>query len=273
MKWNRVWAVYWSATGTTRKIVEAVATKLAQSLALPLEQIDLTLPAVREQDFCFTEGDLVIVGTPTYAGRVPNKILPFFQSHITGNGALAVPVVLFGNRSYDHALAELCSLLEGCGFHTVAAGAFVGQHAFSETLAAGRPNDTDMQQARAFAAGVAEKVKATVSIPLPICVPGDPQAPYYIPKGVDGKPVRFLKAKPQTDQDRCNHCGLCAQMCPMGAIDFEHVSSVPGTCIKCHACVKGCPCHAKYFDDPAFLSHKAMLENEFQRMAPIEVFL
>ena len=41
------------------------------------------------------------------------------------------------------------------------------------------------------------------------------------------------------------------------------MAEVPGTCIKCQCCVRKCTKHAKYFDDPAFLSHVAMLEQNF----------
>ena len=102
---------------------------------------------------------------------------------------------------------------------------------------------------------------------------GDPEAPYYIPKGTDGEPAKFLKAKPRTDLTKCTNCGTCARLCPMGAIDPEDVYSVPGTCIKCQACVRKCTKHAKYFDDPAFLSHVAMLEQTFTEPKKNEVFL
>lgn len=49
--------------------------------------------------------------------------------------AIAIPIVLFGNRNYDDALIELRNLLEEDGFNTIAAGAFVGEHAFSYTFA------------------------------------------------------------------------------------------------------------------------------------------
>ena len=58
----------------------------------------------------------------------------------------------------------------------------------------------------------------------------------------------------------CEHCGLCAEICPMGAIDPNDPSNIPGTCIKCCACTTYCPSGAKKFDDPDFLSHTAMLE-------------
>ncbi len=46
-----------------------------------------------------------------------------------------------------------------------------------------------------------------------------------------------------------------------------------GVCIKCCACVKGCPTGAKYFDDPGYLYHKSELEEVYARPAKNEVFL
>lgn len=273
MKIERVWALYFSATGTTGKVVRAVGESAAEALGLALGCVELTRPGAREQLFSFGETDLVIVGTPTYAGRVPNKLLPFFQTQLSGGGALAVPVVLFGNRSYDNALAELCAVLERDGFHTAAAAAFVGRHAFTDKLGQGRPDWEDLAQAKNLGNNVADKVKNLTGTPLPIRVPGDPEAPYYVPKGLDGQPVKFLKAKPVTDLGRCSHCGVCQRACPMGAIDLEDAASVPGTCIKCQACVRKCTKHAKSFDDPAFLSHVAMLEANFTEPKENEVFL
>ena len=106
-----------------------------------------------------------------------------------------------------------------------------------------------------------------------VSINGDaPVAPYYIPLGEDGQPAKFLKAKPQTDLDKCDHCGKCAAVCPMGSIDPKNTDEVPGICIKCQACIKYCPKGAKYFDDPRFLSHKAMLEKNYQRTAESEIF-
>ena len=54
---------------------------------------------------------------------------------------------------------------------------------------------------------------------------------------------------------------------------MENPSEVNGICIKCQACIKKCPKDAKYFDDAAFLSHVAMLEQNYTRRAEIEVFV
>ena len=272
MEITTVYAVYFSATGKTRRVVTTLANAVAQAFDLPLETIDFTLPEARAESYSFTDSDLVIFGTPTYAGKVPNKLLPFVQSGFAGNGALAVPVVTFGNRSFDNSLAELCRSLESEGFHTLAAGAFACQHAFSDTLAAGRPDREDMTVLAQLGAAVVTKLGRMTEIPAPVVVDGDADAPYYRPLGLDGEPKNFLKAKPVTDMTRCTGCGVCAALCPMGSISRENPAVVTGVCIKCHACVRNCPVGAKSFDDAAFLSHKAMLERDYTRRAEAKLF-
>ena len=101
---------------------------------------------------------------------------------------------------------------------------------------------------------------------------GAPVAPYYIPLGEDGQPAKFLKAKPLTDPAKCDHCGKCAAVCPMGSINKDNTDEVPGICIKCQACIVYCPKQAKFFHDDRFLSHKAMLEKNYTRTAHSEIF-
>lgn len=55
-----------------------------------------------------------------------------------------------GNRNYDDALIELRNILEQDGFRTVAGGAFVSEHSFSKTLAAGRPDAKDLASMQEF---------------------------------------------------------------------------------------------------------------------------
>lgn len=273
MKLEKVKALCFSPTGATAKVAEELSKALAGEFKLPLEYYSFTRPLERDREYSFTQSDIVVIASPTYAGKLPNKILPDFRAKLHGNGALVVPVVTFGNRSYDNSLAELCAVLEENGFRIAAAGAFVCRHAFTDELAYGRPGWSDGFEMKSFAKRVAQKVSRLSDAVPPLKVPGDANAPYYVPKGLNGNPAQFLKAKPQTNLKRCNGCGACIKMCPMGAIDPKDASKVPGTCIKCQACVRKCTKQAKYFDDPAFLSHVAMLEANFADPKENEVFL
>lgn len=274
MKLKKVWAVYFSGTGTTQRTVERIAGDIAAWLGLPVQSVDFSRPALRQETLRFSDTDLVVFGTPVYAGRVPNVLLPFLQEKVVGGGALAVPVVLFGNRNYDDALMELRNILIADGLHPIAAGAFVGEHSFSRVLGQGRPNAEDTAQMDRFAARTAELVSGLESAPQnPVAVGGqEPIRPYYTPRDRAGNPINILKVKPKTDLSRCGGCGLCAELCPMGSIDPADVSQVKGICIKCCACVKGCPTGAKFFDDAGYLYHRHELEAEYARPAANEVF-
>lgn len=274
MKLGKIWAVYFSGTGTTRRTVERIAGGIASRLNLPAESVDFSRPAVRQETLGFGEKDLVVFGTPVYAGRVPNVLLPFLRERIVGGGALAVPVVLFGNRNYDDALIELRNILAADGMHPIAAGAFVGEHSFSRVLGADRPNAEDEALMDEFAARVAELAAGLDAAPVKsVAVRGqEPLRPYYTPRDRAGKPINILKVKPKTDMSRCGGCGLCANLCPMGSIDPADVSAVRGICIKCCACVKGCPTGAKFFDDAGYLYHQHELEAQYARPAENEVF-
>lgn len=274
MKLEKIWAVYFSGTGTTRRTAERIAGGIASRLNLPAESVDFSHPAVRQETLRFGEKDLVVFGTPVYAGRVPNVLLPFLRERIVGGGALAVPVVLFGNRNYDDALIELRNILAADGMHPIAAGAFVGEHSFSRVLGANRPDAEDEALMDEFAARVAELAAGLDAAPVKsVAVRGqEPLRPYYTPRDRAGNPINILKVKPKTDLSRCGGCGLCADLCPMGSIDPADVSVVKGICIKCCACVKGCPAGAKLFDDAGYLYHQHELEAQYARPAENEVF-
>jgi len=274
MRISSVNALYYSATGNTALVVKALAQALCAELGVGWEVFDYTLPAQRRQFQTFGADQLVLLGTPVYAGRVPNKMLPYLQTMLQGQDTPAVAVVTFGNRGFDNALAELRFELEEHGFRAVGAAALPARHAFTDKLAPGRPNGQDLSALRDFARRLAEKLQAMDALPAEsLSVAGTFPAPYYTPLGTDGAPAVFLKAKPKTRKERCTACGLCAQLCPMGSISFEDPAAVEGICIKCHACVRRCPAGAKYFDDPAFLSHLAMLERHFTRPAETAFFL
>ena len=144
MEIKRVWKIFFSATGTTEKIVTTVADCLSASCGVEVNAYDFTLPPARESFPSLTETDFVIFGCPTYAGRLPNLLLKYLDT-MAGNGAYAVPIVTFGNRAFDNSLAELCALLESHDFHTIAAAAFSCEHSFSNTLGGGRPDENDLK--------------------------------------------------------------------------------------------------------------------------------
>ena len=272
MKVSKVKGAFFSPTGTTKKIVVAVVQKIAETLQVESELHDFTLPVRREQKLVFAAGEVVVFGMPVYAGRLPNLLLKYLQI-IEGNGAFAIPIVLYGNRNYDDALVELCDILYERELLPFAAAAFVGEHSFSTVLGQGRPDKEDMAIAEDFARQTAAKLKDSENIKI-VQVKGTPKpySGYYQPRDGEGGPIDMRKVKPLTNE-HCNDCKLCVKVCPMEAIDFGKVGEVTGICIKCGACIKKCPQSAKYYEDIGYLFHKKDLEEKWTRRAVPEIFL
>lgn len=270
---KKINTLYFSPTDTTRKIVTDITKELGKcsGQGTTIKNIDFTLPGERRNAASYEEDDLVIIGVPVYAGRVPNVLLKYLNS-IQGNGALAVAVVVYGNRNYDDALIELRDILEVDGFKVIAAGAFIGEHSFSKILAKNRPDEKDQALCSGFAQEIHKKMTTQAEV-QPVVVKGSkPYGNYYRPKDREGNPVDIRKVTPKTN-DLCNDCKICVSVCPMGSIDSEDTSQLNGICIKCGACIKKCPIQAKYYDDPGYLRHQYELEIEFAQRREPEIFL
>lgn len=261
MKVRNIYTIYFSPTGGTKKIAEAISDNLSQLLHISSQSIDLTTPASRQTTYDLDSNSLVILAVPVYAGRIPNKILPDFERCLNGNGKTAIiPISVYGNRNYDEALREMLMLVEKNGFIPIGAAAMVSQHAFSSIIAKNRPDSSDFKALTDFSNKIAKKIINNQNL---IAITYDritPIGSYYTPLREDHTPAQFLKAKPITDLDKCNNCGICAGKCPMGSISTDDVAEVSGICIKCQACIRFCPTHAKYFNDTDFLSHIEMLK-------------
>jgi len=238
MKIQSTKLVYFSPTETTKTMVESVARGFK---ATAVERIDLTKPAMRLKPLQTGENELLIVGVPVYMGRVPEVIREWLQS-IEALNTPTVCIVVYGNRVYDDALRELKDILTADGCVPIAAGAFIGEHSFSsdETpIAIGRPDLRDLSQAEEFGLIIRKKLDAILSI--------DGIANLYMPGEFPYRgetklwDVDFIAVSSD-----CNQCQLCAEICPVGAIDIENSRLIDQEkCITCCACIKNCPRHAR----------------------------
>ena len=59
---------YFSGTGTTEKVATTLAKDLAERLGAGYDTYCFNLPQAREKDLSFGPEDLVVLGTPVYAG-------------------------------------------------------------------------------------------------------------------------------------------------------------------------------------------------------------
>lgn len=256
MNINEIIGVYFSPTGGTKRIVSYAIQVLSERFGVPYRTISYTTPTDRQQGKSIPHDALVVWGTPVYAGRIPNKTLPFVDQFIQGNSNPLIAIAVYGGRHYDNTLSEMVLKAKQGGLNPIGAAAMVSRHVFSQTLSKNRPTEEDLHQLRDFV------MRLPIEGGPELSVPGeeDPQI-YYTPLREDLQPAKFLKSKPQLIIEQCIRCEKCAAVCPMGSIDLT--SKIPvfeGLCIKCQACIRNCEQKAIRMEDADFLSHVKMLE-------------
>ena len=265
MNIKKVWTISFSPTGTSKTIVDTIASEFVDA---ERHELDLTNPDTVEKK-TFASDELVVIGVPVYAGRVAPLAVRRLRA-LQGSQTPAVLVVLYGNREYEDALIELRDIAVSASLLPVAAAAFIGEHSFSnaeQPIAAGRPDNDDLNLARSFRKKIADKISKLQS-------PADFEAlsvPGNIPYKEGGQPIPIT---PKVDQEICTLCGLCISSCPNGAIiiDDELHMDVE-RCIFCCSCIKTCPENAVSIDAPPLLEKRQWLyENCAERKEP-EMYL
>ena len=233
METSNIVLAYFSATYTTKKVVK----KVAEHFAVNIAEYDIT-QIKPKKDICIGSDDLLIVGVPVYAGRVP-AIAADALDRFKGSDTPAVIVCVYGNRDYDDALLELKDMVEGNGFKVISAAAFIAQHAIFPQAGWHRPDEKDMVEIKDFASKSIALLKSVTDISsLPqINVKGN--KPYKIPKKIP--------LQPKGDK-KCNECGTCVKLCPVQAIHSDTPRKTDKTkCIACGRCIVVCPQHARHF--------------------------
>ncbi len=229
---RRVFNITFSPTGGTQKAADCLCAALSRECI----SVDLCDRFFDGNAVSLCKNDLCVISVPSYAGRVPAAAAERLSA-LSGNGALAVCVCVYGNRAWEDTLIELRDILSARGFVCTAAVAAIAEHSMLRRYAAGRPDTEDRVQLTDFASKISALIKSAESFET-LSVPGS--FPYR-PIGAFLKPVV---------NDACVSCGVCADMCPVGAIDADSPNQTDfEKCISCVRCISVCPFAARQLDE------------------------
>ena len=85
MNISQITGVYFSPTGSTKRVTEWITERIADNREA--EWLDLTDAVSSRPDYTFTEHELVVVGVPVYGGmEVPAVHVPGFAEKLPANG-------------------------------------------------------------------------------------------------------------------------------------------------------------------------------------------
>ena len=232
---KRIGVLYFSPTNTTKIICNAIALGMGEK---DPQKLNMTLPDIRSKiaadpNTVTANIDHLIIGAPVYFGKLPVQFIECLR-FIRGNGKECSAIVVYGNRDYGIALYQMVEILSNNGFGVIAAGAFIGQHSYSDVVpvAIGRPDKSDIEKAYSFGVNSLSTSKYLSLKNIPI------------QKDIFSKSDVYMPLKPVFISKLCTQCGICADYCPKGILSSDtgmHLSrAAEKQCIGCMACVFNC---------------------------------
>ena len=238
-----VYELYFSPTGGTKKVTDILTDTWENERNL------MDLSTAEPEGYTFQQDDLCFVGIPVFEGRVPKLVVSRLKT-LVFNGAQAVAVAVYGRRAVDDALLELTDVLTETGFRCGAAIEAVAEHSILHIYAQNRPDAQDTVDLHQYA-GKIQTLYEAGKLADCVLVPGN--RPYIEMGGI--------KIHPEGNEN-CVQCGICAGVCPTGAIAAPDSSRTDGSkCITCMRCVSVCPTHARDFNP-------ALVKTTQEKMAP-----
>lgn len=243
---DNVTVFHFSPNGTTRKTAMNIIQGLNYS---HIEEVDLSDFKTRWTKTKVSATSLAVFAFPVYSGRLPQVAKEIFN-HYSSEGALAVAIVVYGNRDFEDALLELKNNLVSCGFRPIAAAAFIAEHAMNPRIATQRPDAADFEKQVAFGKQIKAKI-AGINHLSEASVEVSGHFPY--------RDQTDLPIAPSTNGD-CDNCMLCVENCPVCAIDpVNPTRTDPFRCILCLRCVKICPKNARAITHEKYILATEML--------------
>lgn len=220
--------IIFSPTGGTEKVAHFIGKQWSEDTV----KIDLSDVHTDFSRCVINKEDQVLIAMPSFGGRAPAAAIERLKK-IIGNGAKCTLICVYGNRAYEDTLVEMEDAAKESDFRVIAAIAAVAEHSIMSQYAAGRPDMSDKKQLKQFAEQIAGKAETGKAETL-VSIPGN--RPYKKSGGAG------LIPKPAKN---CVKCGLCAEKCPVQAIDPASFTADSKKCISCMRCVKLCSHEAR----------------------------
>lgn len=248
----RACVVYFSQTGNTRKVAEAIQEALARAAGFcALYRLEEADPAV------LSRYDLIGLGCPAFYLREPLNVRRFLldipDQRMTGRPKPFFVFVTHGGTPGD-AYSRISRLAANRGLDVIGAYGCLGVDTFPPyadrrpLIAHGHPDSADLERARSFAASMVERASGGQRPPA--------RAKAHVPGNIltrfasglfNGRALRLMERywilpHKKVDPGLCVKCGLCVQACPQGIIRMEGLPVISEKgCIYCYHCHRTCP--------------------------------
>jgi flavodoxin/NAD-dependent dihydropyrimidine dehydrogenase PreA subunit len=248
--------IYYSLTGNTRKIAQAIYNGICNKSG--------TCDIARMQDVDVSrlnDYDLIGLGSPVWGGVPPNvkQFIDTFPS-LPGKYAFAFSThAVLGQGFY-----KIIEFLQKKNLTVIGIRDWYGcanrpYHPYPY-MTDGHPDEIDLKEASDFGKEMVD-ISLKISKEGPQYIPTLPPVPEIPPANTIHRPL------PVFDREKCRYpgCTLCMDNCAVKGIDLKSSPQVfAKPCLSCYFCEMVCPTGAIYVDyEPLFKPHLERVMNVF----------
>jgi flavodoxin/ferredoxin len=257
--------VYYSFSGNTRKIAQAISQGMSQVAGksdIAAIEGSSGVPGMKPQDLL--EYDLIGFGSPAWSHSITPNMMAFIESLPSLKGKHTFFFVVHGILP-GGAVRWMVKALKAKRSTVIGWEDWYGSgfpaNIFKPYHTDGHPDEIDLNEATNFGREMVERSRR-ISEGEKNLIPVLPSREEYerrygrkpvykaTPKRKDYKvrPV-WLSYEIKINRERCNKCNLCVENCPMGCIDLSATPPIDkAACVACWVCEQICPLGAVEID-------------------------
>jgi ferredoxin/flavodoxin len=242
-----IFIVYCSPAGSTRHVATVIENTLIL-LGAEVHHLDLGQRAGYDGFINRISkagpNDCLFIGSPVYRDMAVPPIMNFIDSLPNNDNCHTVPFVTWGGAFSGIALWQMARALEKRGFHLVGGAKILAVHSMmwscNEPIGHGHPDSGDDELIGTFVRNIYNRLSSRKIERLPLeKLDYNPQRHTARLKKKLGQPWRIVSKT--VDKDKCTHCGVCEDVCPVKAIEIKDYPNFTAACFDCFKCIQLCP--------------------------------